>query len=763
MQTPVAGSSKLAQRRSQRVTLALPVLVTSLEPRVPFQETCETIAISVHGCSVRAPRSLETGVPVRLELPSGKRSATGRVVMGGRRTKDGKSWEIGLELDPPSNLWGIAFPSAEANTAPFRRDTTPLASTPSSTRKDLPGSSTPTAPPRFDAPSSTTPTRPSGLSEASASPGPGATRPWDDLLAQFEPELRERARIIAAEFESDYRTSLGALLARLRADLDERAAADWERLKQQTQESLQEAARGLRQEANERLARWQREADSEILQHLGKELESGLKNLARDVAQQLKPAHDRLLAQTIEELHGLEAQVEQQSQALASQTQAEAALEERVAVALKTKEYVESLEAKLPQTVDQRVQQALAAPLEELHGLEAQVEQQGQALANQTQAEAALEERVSASLEELHGLEAQVEQQSHVLASNVEAEAALRKRVEVALQARDYIESLVRELPKNVDQRVQEVLSTSLERLRGQLEEQFSPRTLEERLARIGEPAVGELRQKLFEDFDRHEREFLDRVNVRVEEAMVATGSVREYAHQWRAELATLLEQSVAESRRRLEESLAVRWQETQGAFQRLEEQASRAEAAAQEVRRLLEALQEQRELLEIQNIGLQQQGEEIRAWVRREEEQFQRVIQSALAEARGEIRGRLQQGTETTQELLEQRWHEGADRLDKLAANHTAELARRLELACTNLQQLQEQTQQSAGTALDAKRAEILERFQKEADALAGNSLAECQTELGEALESVSTQLREKLSQKARARRAPPPDRRAS
>lgn len=729
MHTSASSGSKVAQRRSQRVTLVLPVVVTSLDSTISFQEVCQTMVISAHGCSVISPRSLEIGVCVRLELPSGKRSATGRVVMGGRPTKDGKSWELGLELDTP-NFWGIGFPTADRPTSVTGR--VPGVQSPSGSAAEAgtqPGFAPAAIPPASLRTSAVRPVAsalaPQSAPSAAASP---MVRSWDEALAQFEPALRERARLIALEFESDYRKNLGELLSRLRADLEESASADWERLKQQTQESLQEAARGLRQEADEKLARWQREADSQILRHLGKELEAGLKNLARDVAQQVKPVHHQLLAQTIEELHGLEAQVEQQNQVLASQTQAEAALEERV-----------------------------AASLEELHGLEAHVEQQSQALASQTQAEAALEERVSASLEELHGLEAQVEQQSQALASNVQAEAALRARVEVALQARDYIESLARELPKNVDQRVQEVLSTSLERLRGQLEEQFSPQKLEERLTRIGEPAADELRQKLFEDFDRHEREFLDRVNLRVEEAMVAAGSVREYANQWRADLTGLLEQSVSDSRRRLEESLADRWQETQSAFHRLEAQAGRAEATADDLRRLLEELQEQRERLEIQNIGLQQQSEEIRAWVRRENEQFQKVVQSAVAEARGEIRGRLHQGVETTQELLEQRWREGAARFEKLAADQTAELAKKLEQAREQLHRLQEQTQRSVGEILDVRLAEVLERFQQEADALAGNSIAECQTELGEALESVSTQLRDKLSQKPRARRAPP------
>ena len=113
MSTPASTSSKVAQRRSQRVTLMLPVVVTGLDSAVSFQEVCQTMVISAYGCSVISPRSLDAGARVRLELPSGKRSATGRVVMGGRRTKDGKSWELGLELDESPNFWGIEFPSSD--------------------------------------------------------------------------------------------------------------------------------------------------------------------------------------------------------------------------------------------------------------------------------------------------------------------------------------------------------------------------------------------------------------------------------------------------------------------------------------------------------------------------------------------------------------------------------------------------------------------------------------------------------------------------
>ncbi len=46
-------------RRSSRVPIAVPILVTSLDPRANFSEVCETLEVSAHGCMMTASMKLK--------------------------------------------------------------------------------------------------------------------------------------------------------------------------------------------------------------------------------------------------------------------------------------------------------------------------------------------------------------------------------------------------------------------------------------------------------------------------------------------------------------------------------------------------------------------------------------------------------------------------------------------------------------------------------------------------------------------------------
>jgi hypothetical protein len=98
-----------AIRRSTRLPLEVPVLVTSLHPTVPYSEQCNTTLVNAHGCGLIAPRALAHGIQVRLEIVSAKRHTTARVAevvpLGG----DPETWLVGLELDVPGNFWGIDY------------------------------------------------------------------------------------------------------------------------------------------------------------------------------------------------------------------------------------------------------------------------------------------------------------------------------------------------------------------------------------------------------------------------------------------------------------------------------------------------------------------------------------------------------------------------------------------------------------------------------------------------------------------------------
>src|SRR5580658_2924442 len=110
------GPSAKAQhaiRRSTRLPLEVPVLVTSLDPAAPFSEKCNTTLVNAHGCGLIVARNITQGIQIRLEIVSAKRHTTARVAevvpLGG----DPETWLVGLELDVPGNFWGIEYAPAD--------------------------------------------------------------------------------------------------------------------------------------------------------------------------------------------------------------------------------------------------------------------------------------------------------------------------------------------------------------------------------------------------------------------------------------------------------------------------------------------------------------------------------------------------------------------------------------------------------------------------------------------------------------------------
>src|SRR6266536_2191668 len=98
-----------AIRRSTRLPLEVPVLVTSLDPAVAFSEQSNTTLVNAHGCGLIVPSAIRRGVRVGLEIVSAKRHTTARVAevvpLGGKP----ETWLLGLELDVPGNFWGIEY------------------------------------------------------------------------------------------------------------------------------------------------------------------------------------------------------------------------------------------------------------------------------------------------------------------------------------------------------------------------------------------------------------------------------------------------------------------------------------------------------------------------------------------------------------------------------------------------------------------------------------------------------------------------------
>jgi hypothetical protein len=93
-------------RRSSRVPITVPILVTSLDPSSHFSEVCETLVVSAHGCSMRSPMKVNAGAQLHFHSKEG-RETTARVVYCQPIESDQPSWRLGATLDRPENFWGL--------------------------------------------------------------------------------------------------------------------------------------------------------------------------------------------------------------------------------------------------------------------------------------------------------------------------------------------------------------------------------------------------------------------------------------------------------------------------------------------------------------------------------------------------------------------------------------------------------------------------------------------------------------------------------
>ena len=93
-------------RRSSRLPIALPILVTSLEPDSGFSEVCETLVVSAHGCAMRSSMKLDAGVPVQFQSKDG-RWTMAHIVDCQPMDSDQQSWKLSARLDQPDNFWRL--------------------------------------------------------------------------------------------------------------------------------------------------------------------------------------------------------------------------------------------------------------------------------------------------------------------------------------------------------------------------------------------------------------------------------------------------------------------------------------------------------------------------------------------------------------------------------------------------------------------------------------------------------------------------------
>jgi hypothetical protein len=100
------ANAPAALRRSSRVPINLPILVTSMEPGTRFSEVCETLVVNAHGCAMRSPVKLDAGVLLHFHSKEG-RETTAKVINCQPLDSDRASWQLAARLDRPENFWGL--------------------------------------------------------------------------------------------------------------------------------------------------------------------------------------------------------------------------------------------------------------------------------------------------------------------------------------------------------------------------------------------------------------------------------------------------------------------------------------------------------------------------------------------------------------------------------------------------------------------------------------------------------------------------------
>src|SRR5437868_2021829 len=99
----MAAPNPSVLRRSSRVPMNVPILVTSLAEPHSFSEVCETLVVNAHGCSLRASNKLDVGAQVHFQTKDG--NWTMAHIVECQPVSSG--WVLGARLEKPVNFWGL--------------------------------------------------------------------------------------------------------------------------------------------------------------------------------------------------------------------------------------------------------------------------------------------------------------------------------------------------------------------------------------------------------------------------------------------------------------------------------------------------------------------------------------------------------------------------------------------------------------------------------------------------------------------------------
>jgi len=107
----VKNNSRLGRRRSQRVTLSMPIVVSEPQTNTHIHmERTHTLGVNLYGGLIALRSSVNWGQNLLLTNPFSRVSQECRVVYLGPEQKEKR--QVGVEfLGPVTNFWNISFPS----------------------------------------------------------------------------------------------------------------------------------------------------------------------------------------------------------------------------------------------------------------------------------------------------------------------------------------------------------------------------------------------------------------------------------------------------------------------------------------------------------------------------------------------------------------------------------------------------------------------------------------------------------------------------
>lgn len=100
------------RRRSQRVMLSLPLIVSGKTGEGPFTEDTQTMVVNAHGALVGLKAKVVNGQTIQIKNVVSQEEQECRIIWVGPTT-DGRA-QCGIEFVKPSpKFWGISFPPTD--------------------------------------------------------------------------------------------------------------------------------------------------------------------------------------------------------------------------------------------------------------------------------------------------------------------------------------------------------------------------------------------------------------------------------------------------------------------------------------------------------------------------------------------------------------------------------------------------------------------------------------------------------------------------